>query len=114
MQLARLAQASAQDMAGLWVRRDALLVSVSAATAAWGAQLLRRDAKFARAPPSSFPLPTTRLAPSRHKYYRSLLQCAEALCCDATASLLSWHSADSGRTIASAISGLEAQVGSNP
>lgn len=46
----------------------------------------------------------------RHKFYRSLLQCAEALCCDATTPLLSWHSANSSRTIASSLAGLEAQV----
>lgn len=56
-----------------------------------------------RCPPS----PSSR----RHKFYRSLLQCAEALCCDATTPLLSWHSANSSRTIASSLAGLEAQVG---
>ncbi|KAL4444357.1 hypothetical protein ABPG75_012094 [Micractinium tetrahymenae] len=47
---------------------------------------------------------------ARHKFYRSLLQCAEALCSPRTASLLSWHSAESSRSIASAIAGLESQV----
>lgn len=47
---------------------------------------------------------------ARHKFYRSLLQCADALCSPQTASLLAWHSAESSRSIASAIAGLETQV----
>lgn len=47
----------------------------------------------------------------RHKFYRSLLQCADALCSPQTASLLAWHSAESSRSIASAIAGLETQAG---
>ncbi|PSC72558.1 baculoviral IAP repeat-containing 6-like isoform X2 isoform A [Micractinium conductrix] len=47
---------------------------------------------------------------ARHTFYRSLLQCAEALCCAPTAELLSWRSEGSSRSIASAISQLETQA----
>lgn len=59
------------------------------------------------------PTPATPPAPphlSRHKFYRSLLQCAEALCSPATSALLGWHSAGSSRTIATALASLETQA----
>ena len=61
-------------------------------------------------PPPPRPILAT-LSPRRHTFYRSLLQCAEALCCAPTAELLSWRSEGSSRSIASAISQLETQVG---
>lgn len=47
---------------------------------------------------------------ARHQFYRTLLQCAEALCSPATVSLLTWHSTDSSRSIASAVALMETQV----
>lgn len=90
-----LACSSRLGLLGLQLLRSALNSTSRQATAA--------RSLVCRCPPS--------LSSRRHKFYRSLLQCAEALCCDATAPLLSWHSTDSSRTIASSLAGLEAQVG---
>jgi hypothetical protein len=69
-----------------------------------------RQAADPHTPPAPSALPLTPLLPRRHKFYRSLLQCAEALCNPATASLLTWHSAESSRSIASAVAQMECQV----
>ena len=69
--------------------------------------LTPRPAPMHTAPPRPAALPPL---PRRHKFYRSLLQCAEALCSPATSALLGWHAAGSSRTIATALASLETQA----